>query len=141
MTSSPPDSVEHLLRELAPQVLGAVVRRFRDFAACEDAVQEALIAAAGQWSRGGVPDHPRGWLIQVAFRRMTDHIRSEISRRNRERSVAAEIPLVVAPAIYSEPEIDPDDTLLAELKTYEAFPKSEAWISEATARLISKTES
>ena len=69
---------EHLLRELAPQVLGAVIRRFRDFAAAEDAVQEALIAAAVQWPREGVPDNPRAWLIQVASRRMTDHVRSEI---------------------------------------------------------------
>ena len=61
---------EHLLRELAPQVLGAVVRRFRDFAAAEDAVQEALIAAATQWPREGVPENPRGWLIQVASRRI-----------------------------------------------------------------------
>ncbi len=67
---------EHLLRELAPQVLGAVVRRFRDFAAAEDAVQEALLAAALQWPREGVPDNPRAWLIQVAARRMTDHIRA-----------------------------------------------------------------
>ena len=103
---------EHLLRDLAPQVLGAVVRRFRDFAACEDAVQEALIAAAAQWPRDGIPDNPRGWLIQVALRRMTDHVRSEISRRNRESVVATETPLVVAPAVYSEPDIDPDDTLI-----------------------------
>ena len=73
--------IERLLRELAPQVLGATLRRFRDFAACEDAVQEALIAAASQWPRDGIPDNPRGWLIQVALRRMTDHVRSEISRR------------------------------------------------------------
>jgi predicted RNA polymerase sigma factor len=57
---------EHLLRELAPQVLGVVVRRFRDFATAEDAVQEALIAASLQWPRDGVPDSPRAWLIQVA---------------------------------------------------------------------------
>ncbi|HEY4368818.1 MAG TPA: DUF6596 domain-containing protein [Steroidobacteraceae bacterium] len=103
---------EHLLRELAPQVLGAVVRRFRDFAASEDAVQEALIAAATQWPRDGIPDNPRGWLIQVALRRMTDQVRSEISRRNRESAVAADTPFVVAPVIYSEPGFDPDDTLL-----------------------------
>ena len=64
---------EHLLRELAPQVLGAIVRRFGDFAAAEDAVQEALLAARVQWPAQGVPDNPRGWLIQVAARRMTDH--------------------------------------------------------------------
>ena len=79
---------EHLLRELAPQVLGAVIRRFRDFAAAEDAVQEALLAAAVQWPREGVPDNPRAWLIQVASRRMTDHVRSEVARRRRETDAA-----------------------------------------------------
>jgi predicted RNA polymerase sigma factor len=93
-------------------VLGAVVRRFRDFAAGEDAVQEALIAASIQWLRDGVPDNPRGWLIQVALRRMTDHVRSEVARRDREAAVAAEFPLVVAPIIYSEPQVDPNDTLV-----------------------------
>jgi RNA polymerase sigma factor (sigma-70 family) len=83
---------EHLLRELAPQVLGAVIRRYGDFAAAEDAVQEALLAAAMQWPREGVPDNPRGWLIQVAARRMTDHIRSESARRRRETAVVTELP-------------------------------------------------
>ncbi len=104
--------IERLLRDLAPQVLGAVVRRSRDFAAAEDAVQEALIAAATQWPRDGVPDHPRGWLIYVASRRLTDAARSDISRRNREAAVARDTPLVVAPAMDGEPEIDPDDTLV-----------------------------
>jgi RNA polymerase sigma factor (sigma-70 family) len=103
---------EHLLRDLAPQVLGAVVRRFRDFAASEDAVQEALIAAAQQWPRDGLPDNPRGWLIQVALRRMTDHVRSEIARRNRENEAMDDTPLVVAPVIYGEPDFDPEDTLV-----------------------------
>lgn len=102
----------HLLRDLAPQVLSAVMRRFRDFAAAEDAVQEALIAAASQWPREGMPRNPRGWLIQVAVRRMTDHIRSEIARRNRESEVAAATPFVVAPEIYHESADEPDDTLL-----------------------------
>ena len=88
---------EHLLRELAPQVLGAVIRRFRDFAASEDAVQEAFIAAAAQWPRDGLPDNPRGWLIQVASRRMTDHVRSELARRRREAIVAEEAELRVDP--------------------------------------------
>ena len=78
-------SIEHLLRELAPQVLGAVARRFRDFSSAEDAVQEAMIAAFTQWPQEGVPDNPRGWLIQVACRRMTDQMRSEIARRERKR--------------------------------------------------------
>ena len=105
-------NAEHLLRELAPQVLGAVMRRYRNFSACEDAVQEALIAAAEQWPIEGMPTNPRGWLLQVALRRMTDHVRSEISRRNRETVAAEDVPLVVAPELYSEPEIDPDDTLV-----------------------------
>jgi RNA polymerase sigma factor (sigma-70 family) len=79
---------EHLLRDLTPQVLGVLVRRFRDFAASEDAVQEALTAAALQWPRTGVPDNPRAWLIQVASRRMTDHVRAELARRRRETAVA-----------------------------------------------------
>ena len=113
MTSSPPDlRLEPLLRDLAPQVLGAVVRRYRDFAACEDAVQEALIAAAAQWPRDGIPGNPRGWLIQVALRRMTDHVRSEIARRGREAVVAGETPAAVAPGQGGEPAIDPDDTLV-----------------------------
>jgi predicted RNA polymerase sigma factor len=66
--------IEHLLRELVPAVLGTVVRRFRDFAATEDAVQEAALAAALRWPRSGLPDNPRAWLTQVAFRRMADHI-------------------------------------------------------------------
>jgi len=81
---------EHLLRELAPQVLGAVIRRFRDFASAEDAVQEALLAAAVQWPREGIPQNPRGWLIQVASRRMTDYVRSELARRRRESAAARE---------------------------------------------------
>ena len=80
--------IERLLRELTPRVLGTVVRRFRDFAAAEDAVQEASLAAALQWPREGPPGNPRAWLTQVAFRKMADHIRSESARRNREHEVA-----------------------------------------------------
>jgi RNA polymerase sigma factor (sigma-70 family) len=87
---TPDRGVEELLRELAPQVLGALMRRFRDFGAAEDAVQEALLAASMEWPRAGRPDNPRAWLIQVAFRRMTDHVRSEQARRRREEEVAAE---------------------------------------------------
>jgi predicted RNA polymerase sigma factor len=79
---------EHLLRELAPQVLGVVLRHFRDFAAAEDAVQEALLAATVQWPREGVPDNSRAWLIQVASRRMTDHVRRELARQRRETAAA-----------------------------------------------------
>jgi len=100
---------EHLLRELAPQVLGAVARRFRDFSSAEDAVQEAMIAAFSQWPKEGVPENPRGWLIQVACRRMTDQMRSEIARRERETAVAAEAETLASLEI--EADMDPDDTL------------------------------
>src|SRR5207253_9382100 len=76
--------IGELLRELTPQVLGLVVRRFRDFDAAEDAVQEASIAAVMRWPHDGVPDNPRAWLTQVAFRKMADRIRSESARRRRE---------------------------------------------------------
>jgi RNA polymerase sigma factor (sigma-70 family) len=82
--------IGELLRELTPQVLGLVVRRFRDFDAAEDAVQEASMAAVMQWPREGVPDNPRAWLIQVAFRKMADRIRSESARRRRETEVVEE---------------------------------------------------
>lgn len=88
---APVDKLGHLLRELTPQVLGVVVRRFHDFAAAEDAVQEALLAAAIQWPQEGTPTNPRAWLTQVAFRRMADHIRTESARRRRESEVAFEV--------------------------------------------------
>ena len=112
MADHPNDApLEHLLRELAPQVLGAVARRFHDFAAAEDAVQEAMIAAFTQWPREGVPENPRGWLIQVACRRMMDQARSEIARRERETAVAAEAESL-APTLEIEADMDPDDTLI-----------------------------
>jgi RNA polymerase sigma factor (sigma-70 family) len=92
VSSASADSiVGHLLRELAPQVLGAVVRRHQDFAAAEDAVQEALIAAAERWPAEGVPANPSGWLYHVALRRVTDHLRSEMARRRREDAVGGEL--------------------------------------------------
>ena len=84
--------IEELLRELAPQVLGAVIRRFRDFAASEDAVQQALLAAAQRWPGDGVPEDPRAWLIRVASRRMIDHVRAEVARRRREELVVSLVP-------------------------------------------------
>lgn len=102
---------EQLLRELAPQVLGAVVRRFRDFAAAEDAVQEALIAATMQWPAEGVPQNPRAWLIHVASRRMLDHVRAEIARRRREAVVMKEEPLEL-PALDEREDATSDDTLV-----------------------------
>src|SRR5271154_3102689 len=111
MTDHPHDvPFEHQLRELAPQVLGAVARRFRDFSSAEDAVQDAMIAAFTQWPKEGVPDNPRGWLIQVACRRMMDQMRSEIARRERETAVAAETENVASLEI--EADMDPDDTLI-----------------------------
>jgi RNA polymerase sigma factor (sigma-70 family) len=79
---------EDLLRRLAPQVLGAVVRRYGHFDLAEDATQEALVAASVQWPEGGLPDNPRAWLITVASRRLTDLLRSEQARRQREDAVA-----------------------------------------------------
>lgn len=102
---------EHLLRDLAPQVLGAVVRRFGDFSAAEDAVQEALAAAAMQWPTAGVPENPRAWLIHVASRRMTDHVRAEIARRRRESEVAQEMEESFVPAPDSAAPAE-DDTLV-----------------------------
>jgi RNA polymerase sigma factor (sigma-70 family) len=102
--------IETLLRELTAQVLGAVTRRFHDFAAAEDAVQEALLAAAMQWPQQGVPDNPRGWLIQVSARRMMDYLRSEEARRRREAEVALE-DAQLAPSVDVVPEADQDDTL------------------------------
>ena len=100
---SPAFTGENLLRELAPQVLGAVVRRFGDFAAAEDAVQEALLAAATQWPLDGAPENPRGWLIQVAVRRMTDRLRADLARRRRETIVAMQEPAEpVVPAADSD---------------------------------------
>ncbi len=103
-------SSEPLLRELAPQVLGWIIRRFHDFAAAEDAVQEALAAAATQWPREGLPENPRGWLIQVASRRMTDYLRSELARRRWESEAAMQSG-DIAPAVHIEHETDEDDTL------------------------------
>jgi RNA polymerase sigma factor (sigma-70 family) len=103
--------IEHLLRELTPQVLGAVTRRFHDFSTAEDAVQEATIAAFTQWPRQGIPENPRGWLIQVASRRMADQVRNEIARRARETAVSAELE-TVAPPVDIESDMDPEDTLI-----------------------------
>ena len=75
--------VGHLLRELAPQVLAVLARRHADFAAAEDALQEALLAAATQWPKEGLPNSPRGWLYQVATRRLVDQTRGEVARRRR----------------------------------------------------------
>ena len=91
------------MREAAPRVLAAVVRRFGDFADSEDAVQEAMIDAARRWPAQGTPENPTGWLIAVASRRMTDRIRADSARRAREDRLAVE----PGPG----PTADADDTL------------------------------
>lgn len=110
------DGIEHLLRELAPRVLGALVRRYGDFAAAEDAAQEALLAAALEWPTRGRPANPGGWLFQVACRRMSDRQRSERARRERELGAADALDesSMVSPgtaARESEVVIEHDDTL------------------------------
>ena len=114
MTAHPTKADEQLLRELAPQVLGAVVRRYGNFAAAEDAVQEALLAAAMQWPDEGAPDNPRAWLIQVATRRMADQLRSEIARRRRETEAHRQEPADadLAPPPEDAELAEHDDTLL-----------------------------
>ncbi|WP_051753042.1 RNA polymerase sigma factor [Streptosporangium amethystogenes] len=93
------ESVEELLRSLASQVLGSLVRRYGDFGRCEDAVQEALIAAADTWPDGGVPDHPLGWLKKVAVNRYIDRVRADSARERRERAALDALPrdALVAP--------------------------------------------
>jgi RNA polymerase sigma factor (sigma-70 family) len=98
--------VEGLLRELAPQVLGHVARRYGSFDDAEDAVQEALVAAAMQWPDEGLPENPGGWLIAVAARRMTDRLRNDSARRRREEFVA-----VREPAGGLPPVSEGDDSL------------------------------
>jgi RNA polymerase sigma factor (sigma-70 family) len=99
--------VEDLLRTLAPQVLTVLVRRHGDFADAEDAVQEALIAAATQWPVDGVPANPRGWLIAVAGRRLTDAWRAHAARRHREDLVATR-----EPAVPAQPSNEDDSLVL-----------------------------
>ncbi|WP_433089992.1 RNA polymerase sigma factor [Dactylosporangium sp. CA-052675] len=97
----PVTALPDLLRECAPRVLVAVVRRYGDFEACEDAVQEALIAAAVQWPQTGVPRHPQHWLITVAGRRRVELLRNETARRRREETVGYE----PAPQVRGDDEL------------------------------------
>lgn len=106
-----PSATADLLRRLAPQVLGTLVRRYGQFAVAEDATQEALLQAAQEWPRSGVPDHPRGWLVTVAARRMTDLLRAELARRRREETAAWTFPLAAASAADA-PSGDEDDSLV-----------------------------
>jgi RNA polymerase sigma factor (sigma-70 family) len=101
------EPLEDLLRRLAPQVLGVLMRRYDRLDACEDATQEALIAAATQWPTDGVPDSPYGWLVTVATRRLTDWLRSDIARRRREDALA-----LAEPAPPEVPQHDDTLTLL-----------------------------
>jgi predicted RNA polymerase sigma factor len=111
MTTDGP--IQDLLRPLVPKVLGALVRRYGGFDACEDAVQEALLAAATQWPERGIPDDPQGWLLTVASRRLADQYRSDLARRRREAIAASLVP----PDQLLEPSADAgrpperDDTL------------------------------
>ena len=106
--AAPPPELEHLLRTEAPQVLGALVRRFGHFDIAEDAVQDALLAAAQQWPTHGIPDYPRGWLIRVGYRRMVDQLRAEQLRQRREYQLASQ----PTPASPEEPAADDSLTLL-----------------------------
>jgi RNA polymerase sigma factor (sigma-70 family) len=103
--------VENLLRQLAPQVLGAVVRRYGHFDVAEDAVQEAMLAAATQWPGEGLPDNPKAWLITVAAHRLTDLLRSEQARRRREDTVARWQVLGQQTGAAERPD-NSDDTLI-----------------------------
>lgn len=104
---------ERLLRDLAPQVLGVLARRYADFTAAEDAVQEALLSAALQWPEQGVPDNPRAWLIHVATRRITDQQRAEIARRRRETAVMeSELDPQVVPAPDEDQGAEQEDAMI-----------------------------
>jgi RNA polymerase sigma factor (sigma-70 family) len=105
-------SIEYLLREIAPQVLGALTRRHRDFAAAEDAVQEALIDASMQWPLEDVPENPGGWLYKIALRRLTDQVRSAAARRRREELMASELEEMQVSPTEEQFEPEQDDTLM-----------------------------
>ncbi len=111
MPSSPALRLEPLLRELAPQVLGQLVRRHRDFGAAEDAVQEAMLAAAAQWPQEGLPEDPGAWLSRVASRRLIDQVRAESSRRRREEHAISLVPPDEQLAPPPDEGSERDDTL------------------------------
>ena len=117
MTTEDGVAVEDLLRRFAPQVLGSLVRRYGHFDVAEDAVQEALLAAALQWPEQGIPENPRGWLMTVAVRRLTDALRSDEARRRREERAAAEVPR----GEYVEPPPDPEQVAAGEDDTLTLF--------------------
>jgi RNA polymerase sigma factor (sigma-70 family) len=120
-----PREVEDLLREQAPQVLGALVRRYGHFDAAEEAVQEALLAAAQQWPVDGVPEGPRAWLIRVASRRLIDQLRSDRARRDREEADAVRMTpeqLLAPPPDRGAPDRD-DSLVLLFLCCHPALPQ------------------
>jgi len=102
----PGSGIEHLLRDLTPKVLGAVVRRLGDFASAEDAVQEAVLAALTDWRQRGLPDHPGGWLFRAAWRRALDRRNSDRARSRREHELAASAPAEILP------ELPPEDSFV-----------------------------
>jgi predicted RNA polymerase sigma factor len=129
VTAQPHDVPGHLLRDLAPQVLAAIARRHGDFAAAEDAVQDALIAAAAQWPAQGVPRNPRGWLYHVALRKLTDRMRRDIARRRREETVAGEVWAdfaFVPPPDAEIPQHDDDSLVLLFMCCHPALSTSSA---------------
>ena len=107
-----PAGIEETLRDAAPRVLGALVRRYGHFDLAEDAVQEALLAAARRWPYDGVPDNPRGWLVTVASRRLTDLLRAEQARRRREDEAARQVPVDAWAAPAADRPAAVDDTLV-----------------------------
>jgi RNA polymerase sigma factor (sigma-70 family) len=108
--TTPTQNLEDLLRRLAPQVLGTLMRRYGTLDTCEDAVQEALIAAAGRWPEQGVPDNPHAWLVTVAGRRLVDWVRSDSARRRREDAEMLKAPLTAPPA--DQPAVGDDSLTL-----------------------------
>ncbi|MFC3453050.1 RNA polymerase sigma factor [Amycolatopsis speibonae] len=103
--------IEHLMRTEAPQVLGALARRFGQFDIAEDAVQEALLAASRTWAADGVPENPRSWLIRIGYRKMVDLLRSEQARRRREHEAGLGVAAMHEPARHAGPPPDTDDSL------------------------------
>ncbi|TWD82916.1 RNA polymerase ECF family sigma subunit [Kribbella amoyensis] len=112
MGAAAEQTIEDLLRTEAPQVLGALVRRFSRFDIAEDAVQEALLVASRRWPVEGIPVGPRSWLIRVAYRRMIDMVRSEQSARRREEEAGLADPAVLDPSAPEPGVMDQDDSLL-----------------------------
>jgi RNA polymerase sigma factor (sigma-70 family) len=111
--TTPAAELDQVARRSVPDVLAALVRRYGDFDAAEDALQEALLDAARQWSTDGLPDNPRGWLITVASRRLVDQWRSEQARANREHLIARQTPPedLLSPAADTIQDGEHDDSL------------------------------